>query len=121
MRCDISDHDSDCGCLSPDASDDDINEDGLSERSYNGPDADDCCRLKELREERKLELTEAKEEQEELREGDLKEEAIMVNKIQAAIKAVQKAESRTDAPAVQLRRQHNVPRVLRRLREALLL
>lgn len=98
IRCDISDHDSDCGCPSPDASDDDVDEDDLSERSYDGPDAEDYYRLKYLREDRKRELIEIKEEQEELMEGDLQEEAIMVKKIQAAIKAVQKAEGR-DAPA----------------------
>lgn len=100
VRCDISDHDSDCARPSPDASDDDMDdEDGLSERSYNGPDADDYYRLKGLREDRKRELIEAKEELEELMESDLKDEAVMVKKIQAAIKAVRNAESRGDAPA----------------------
>ncbi|KAL7965828.1 hypothetical protein HDV63DRAFT_386339 [Trichoderma sp. SZMC 28014] len=58
VRCGIGDHESDCGCPSPDASDDD--EDGLSERSYNGTGADDYYRLRDLREDRKRELIEEK-------------------------------------------------------------
>lgn len=58
--------------------------------SYDGLDANDYYRLKELNEDRKRDLVKAKEEQEELVQGELKEEAI---------KAVQKAESRADASA----------------------
>ncbi|KAM0449035.1 hypothetical protein ACHAO4_007991 [Trichoderma viride] len=87
VRCDISDHDSDCGCSSPDASDNDIDEDGLSETSYDGPDADDYYRLKEL----------PKEEFEELKQRCLHEEDVVVKKIQEAIEAVRNAESRGGA------------------------
>ncbi|KAM0514187.1 hypothetical protein ACHAPE_007024 [Trichoderma viride] len=98
IRCDISDHDSDCGCPSPDASEDSVyDEDCLSERSYNGPDADDYYRLKYLREGRKRELIEAKEEFEDKKNRWIGEEDAVVKKIQEAIEAVRNAEKRRDA------------------------
>lgn len=73
-------------------------EDCLSERSYDGPDAKDYYRLEDIRESRKEDLMEEKEEQQELKQRRLDEEDTIVKKIQEAIEAVRNAESRGDAP-----------------------
>ncbi|KAK1253074.1 hypothetical protein MKX08_004261 [Trichoderma sp. CBMAI-0020] len=82
-RCEIRDHVQTAGCPSPDASLHSVyDEDCLSERPYDGPDADDHYHLKKLCKERKRDLVEAKEEFEYKKKCCLDKENVIVKKIQ---------------------------------------
>jgi hypothetical protein len=78
--------------------DDDDDDDEMSDRSYNGSDADCYYELKEEREERKRELQEIREDEQEAKEEQQRFERNKENEVQSACEALKSGKESKTAP-----------------------
>ncbi|KAI4867623.1 hypothetical protein F4820DRAFT_445855 [Hypoxylon rubiginosum] len=81
------------GCECGPESEDETN---VSEASYDGPDAEHYYKLKDMREERKEDLREIREEEEARKQTDLKSHRCRIEEVQAAYKALEEELKKND-------------------------